>query len=353
VFVTVGVGIAAVNTGNNLLYLMLGLMISLLLISMVLSELTLRRVYVARRLPERVFAGSTCVIEMTLANRKRFVPSFSLEVEDASKTDPTDRRCYFLKIAPRSQQLAGYRRTPRRRGELALTGFRIATRYPFGLVEKVRIVSAADSLLVYPQLIEVERDALRDVTAGAEASVDRSGPGSEIGGIREYVAGEEARAIHWRRTASLGRVVVRDPQRDAATRLTLMLDNARPSDAGELWDESFERRISRAASLAAAAHRRGATTEVVARGSASPVVAPGVSLDPLWRFLALLEAVPRSEALPYADAVPRRHGIRRHVRIDVGAGAPRAAEPAHALPSPAVVSGRPTAPDDAAPPEEA
>ena len=41
VFVTIGVGIAAVNTGNNLLYLILGLLLSLLLVSGTLSDLAL------------------------------------------------------------------------------------------------------------------------------------------------------------------------------------------------------------------------------------------------------------------------------------------------------------------------
>ncbi len=308
VFVTVGVGMAAVNTGNNLLYLMLGLMLSILLLSMVMSEVALARVRVKRRLPERAFAETTCLVEISLGNRKKRIPSYSLEVEDRAEGEPTERRCYFLKVAPGSEQVAAYRRTPRRRGRLSLEGFRLGTRYPFGLVEKTRILAAPDALVVYPKLVPVDALGLRSLMEGREHATGRVGPGTEVGGIRAYRSGDEARAIHWRRTASLGKTVVRERERDAASRLTLVVDNARPSSADEAWDRGFEQAVSRAASLAAAALKSQMAVEVVARGAASPLVLPGSPPDPVWRFLALLEAVPAADA-PSLEARPAAHVI--------------------------------------------
>jgi len=299
VFVTIGVGVAAVNTGNNLLYLMLGLMLSLLLLSMVLSELTLRSIRVERRLPRRAFAGRLCLVELMLVNRKRWMPSYSLEVEDVAAGAPTERRCYFLKIGPSSEQLASYRRTPERRGVLELTGFRIATRYPFGLIEKSHHYDHLDALLVYPELVPVDAARLTAGIEGADYPAGRVGPGTEIADLRAYRPGDEARAIHWRRTATLGRIVVRERERDVATRLTLALDNARPEGADETWDEGFEQAIREAASLASAALGRGTAVEVVSRGAGSPIVLPGGPPDPILRFLALLQAVPMETAPPF------------------------------------------------------
>ena len=298
VLVTVGVGIAAVNTGNNLLYLMLALMLSILLLSMVLSEVALARIRVRRKLPDRAFAGTTCVVEITLANSKKRVPSYSLEVEDRVRNEPTERRCYFLKVGPASEQVAGYRRTPSRRGVLELTEFRLGTRYPFGLVEKTRLVDAPDELIVYPRIVPVEPVALRALVEGADRASGRPGPGTEVSGLRGYRAGDEARAIHWRRTATLGRLVVRERERDAAGRLTLLVDNARPADADDEWERAFEHGISRAASIAAAALARNVAVEVVSRGTRSPLVLPGAPPDPIWRFLALLETVAAEDAPP-------------------------------------------------------
>ena len=302
VFVTVGVGMAAVNTGNNLLYLMLGLMLSILLLSMVLSEVALARIRVRRRLPDRAFAGTTCLVEITLENAKKRVPSFSLEVEDRAEGEPTERRCYFLKVGPRSEQVAAYRRAPQRRGLLQLSGFHLGTRYPFGLVEKTRLVDAPQELLVYPKLHPVDALALHTLVDGADHAAGRPGPGTEIAGIRGYHTGDEARTIHWRRTASLGRLVVRERERDAAGRLTLVVDNARPEGAGGEWAERFELAVSRAASLASLALTRQVAVEVVARGSRSPVALAGTPPDPIWRFLALLEPIASAGAPPLAGS---------------------------------------------------
>ncbi len=313
VFVTVGVGFAAVNTGNNLLYLMLGLMLSLLLLSMVLSEIALRKVFVERRLPARAFARTPSLVELVLRNEKRFLPSYSLEVEDRAKDEPTERRCYFLKVSPEGEQVAAYQRVPSKRGALALIGYRIGTRYPFGLVEKAYVHVGEGELLVYPELIDVDPAILRGRFTGTDHPDPFIGRGIEVAGLREYVAGDEARAIHWRRSAALGTLVVKERQRDASSRVVFVLDNLRPEGVEEEgWAAGFEHAISRIATLTAEAAARGASVEVVARDTRSPLLAPGAAPDPIWRFLARLEVADPEASPPvagqgaiYIDVVPR------------------------------------------------
>jgi uncharacterized protein (DUF58 family) len=139
--------------------------------------------------------------------------------------------------------------------------------------------------------------------------------GSEILGLRDYVDGDEARAIHWRRTASLDRVVVRERRRDAAHRLTLVIDERRPGDADPSWDARFEHVLSEAAAAAARALEAGAAVETVARSGASPLVLPGHAPDPIWRFLALLEPLDASDDKP----LPARFaGEVRRFEVDAG-----------------------------------
>lgn len=291
VLVTLGVGAAAVNTGNNLLYLVLGMLLSLIVLSGVLSEVVLRRLRVARRLPKRVFAGSPCLIELALRNDKRWLPSYSVELEDVSSAQPAERRCYFLKVAAGDERVAAYTRTPERRGVLRLTEVKVRTRFPFGLFEKSRRLELEDELVVYPALLREGARELGRTRAGPDVPTPRRGAGVEVAGLRDYADGDEARAIHWRRSASLGRVVVRERQRDAARRLTLRVDETRPPDADAAWAERFEESLSRAATTATHALEEGAGVEVVARASRSPLVLPGQPPDPVWRFLALLSPV--------------------------------------------------------------
>lgn len=304
VLTTLGVGAAAVNTGNNMLYLVLGLMLSLIVLSGVLSDLVLWWVRVRRTLPARAFAGTPCVIELGLANDKRWLPSFSIEVEDQAEDEPTDRRCYFLKVGARSEQVAAYRRTPSRRGALPLARFRLSTRYPFGLFEKWRLIEDRAELLVYPALVPVAAPELPARARIDERSAPQPGQGVEVGGLREHRDGDEARAVHWRRSAALGRLVVRERERDSGSRLSIVLDERRPEVAGEAWDAAFEAAVSRAASLSERALTRGATVDVITRSASSPVVLGGTPPDPIFRFLARLSAIDAAGAPP----LPTRRG---------------------------------------------
>jgi len=305
IFVTFGVGLAAFNTGSNLLFLVFGFMLSLIVLSGILSENSIRNVRVVRRIPQRAHAKSVSLVEVVLHNDKERIASYSLEVEDLVEGTPTERRCYYLKVAPRSQQVATYRRTPARRGLLRFNGFRIATRYPFGIFEKWRMLHLPGELLVFPALLPSHEVAGELQHRGLDAPSGLIGAGTEIAGLRGFVTGDEARDVHWRRTAALGRMVVREHERDNSTQLTILLDNARPAESNAAWDEGFEYLISRAATLATHASAGSMSVEVVTRGARSALAHAGSSIDPVLQFLALLEPVPAEAAPPMGNVNAR------------------------------------------------
>src|SRR5512146_1885026 len=173
--ITLGVGFAAINTGNNLLYLLLGMLLSLIILSGILSEISLRDLTVVRRLPARAQVGRPHLVEIEVFNHKTRVPSYAIEVEDLRAGQPADKRCFFLKISPKSAQVAAYRRTPAKRGRDRHVGFRIATRFPFGLFEKSREVPAEGELIIYPAVDPVQLPAMP--------------PGRHVGGDVSYGRG--------------------------------------------------------------------------------------------------------------------------------------------------------------------
>ena len=128
-FVTVGVGFAAVNTANNLLYLVLGLLLSLLLVSGVLSDLALWKLRMRRRLPTRMFAGARTMIEIAATNDKRWLASVSVETLDEIDSEDTEP-AHFLKIGAGETEVSGYGFEPQRRGSIQLGSMRVRTRYP-------------------------------------------------------------------------------------------------------------------------------------------------------------------------------------------------------------------------------
>jgi uncharacterized protein (DUF58 family) len=300
ILVTLGVGVAAFNTGNNLLFLVLGFMLSLIVLSGVMSETVIRGLEVSRRLPLRAFADRVCLIELVLRNRKLRSPSYSLEIEDLAEDAPTERRCYFLKVGPAAEQAAAYRRSLQQRGFLRFVGFRVATRYPFGIIEKWRILDGPSDLLVYPALLPDDDVSEEAKSLGVDSPTPRLGVGTEVAGLRSYEMHDDARAIHWKRSASLGRLLVMERQSDASSQLVILIDNARPPQADPTWEAGFERAISKAATLAVLSASRGLSVEVISRGGRSPAVMAFAPTDPLLRYLALLSAVDASTAPAFA-----------------------------------------------------
>src|ERR1700740_1088867 len=78
--ITLGVGFAAINTANNLLYLLLGMLLALIVVSGIMSELSLRALTVVRRLPLRAQVGRAHLVEIEVFNHKKRVPSYAIEV---------------------------------------------------------------------------------------------------------------------------------------------------------------------------------------------------------------------------------------------------------------------------------
>ena len=302
VLLTVGVGVAAVNTGNNLLYLALGLLLSLLLVSMVLSEVALFGLRLTRAFPRRGFAKAPVPIEVAVANKKRWMPSYSLEVRDvAGEESAASAPCFLIKIRPQDTEVGLYEHVPSHRGYQRWSGFRVTTRYPFGLVEKDHYHREEDSFLVYPTLTSGSAQLERSLAGDDATTAQSRGRGDELDGLREYVEGDGARDVHWQRSATLGYLVVKRRALDSSRRFSVVLDNGRPDGAGPEWNDALERAIEQAAGLARDATRSGAAVDIVARGGRSPVVTAGAPCDPLWRFLALLEPVATDVPLASVD----------------------------------------------------
>lgn len=303
--ITLGVGFAAINTGNNLLYLLLGMLLALIIVSGLMSELSLRELTVVRRLPLRAQVGRPHLVEIEVYNHKGRVPSYAIEVEDLRAGQPADKRCFFLKISPKSAQVAAYRRTPGKRGRDKHVGFRIATRFPFGLFEKSREVPAAGELIIYPAVDPIQLPALsagRHI--GGEASLGQ-GHGDDYLGLKLLRDGEDPRDVHWRKSAAVGQLVTRERAREARPDVVLPLDVIRHDDTKDDWLNVFERRIRDVASRAVLHIKRG---DAVTIKTTAPETVRGdrsTGADRLLRFLALVEPITTSGAARRTSSAPR------------------------------------------------
>ena len=317
VVLSVGVGFAAINTGNNLLYLLLGWLLSFIIASGILSEQTLKKLTVTRRPPPRVFAGEPFLMEVVIANGKPKRASYSIEVEDlidqSGRPTPLDKRCYFLKIPEAKSQRTNYRHTFVRRGLYTLTGYRLATKFPFALFRKSRDVDAPLEVLVYPARVAVPRPPPRAQVRG-ETTANRLGRRGEFFGLRERRVGDDRRDVHWKSSARTGRLLVREYEDELARKVVIVVDNALPdavreaiadaavTPAHEAQIAAVERGISVAASLARTYLEVNWTVEVCARGEHVPAGVGRLHEARIGRALAMLPYASETVAFPQVPA---------------------------------------------------
>ncbi len=313
--ITLGVGFAAINTGNNLLYLLLGMMLSLIIVSGILSEMVLRELEVTRRPPLRIYANQPFLMTLSLRNAKRRFASFSIEVQDLLFDRLIEKRCYFLKLPPGRHQETSYRYSLPRRGRHSYTGLQIATKFPFALFRKSRRVHAPCEVVVFPEVRPIDTlPLLAAAQRGEQLRGQRSRRG-EFHSLREFRPGDDPHDIHWRTSARRGRVMLREHEEETLPRVTLLVDNGLPASADDAAREALEETICRAASLAVALLERSIAVRLIARGQGSDALTPWVQnparADLLLRMLALLPTV--DDSVPFAAMVEPATAL---VRVD-------------------------------------
>jgi len=292
VLVTLVIGIAALNTGNNLLYIVVAAMLAAILVSGIVSAWVLRWLELDVRLPEHVFAGRSVLGRISLRNPRRMLPSFSIRVVSTRKKKKApvkqwqweattfafpfnrppeeqwlrlpDRRlrrvmiippppgilqgmAYFPYLAPLTGLSADLELRFEQRGRYREDSFGLATRFPFAFLTKTRHVSLPREILVYPR-IEPTREffEILPLVRGEWESFVR-GHGSDLHRLREYLPEDSARHVDWKATAKSGSLKVREFAREDDRKVCIVFDNPEP---GMLSEAAYERAVDLAASLA-------------------------------------------------------------------------------------------------------
>jgi len=315
-------GVAALNTGNNLLYIIVAAMLAAILASGVASALVLHDLELDVHLPEHVFAGRVTAGHIVVKNRRRWLPSFSVNVVSPKQPKSEkhwqwapatfslpagragkqwfrlpDRRlqrvtvakpgpnifegpAFFPYIPAGSELKADVELRFHRRGCYSQQAFGLATRFPFAFLTKTRRVPLLREIIVYPSVEPVDEffEILPLITGEFEAFV--RGRGYDLYRIREYMPEDSARHVDWKATAKSGSLKVREFSREDERKLRIVFDN--PA-AHVLSDQAYENAVALVASLSW--HFANENTEIsfVAQGY-------GGQSEP-YRFLAYLALV--------------------------------------------------------------
>lgn len=250
VFFTLAVGVAAINTGNNLFYLLVAMMLSLIMLSGLLSELCLRRLHLSPHAPDWVYAGDDALLTVAVTNGRHRFPSFSLRLSEVVQGTASARTASVATLAPGATVLIALPLHPTTRGRHQIDGIQVATPFPFGLFVKRLFIPAPLTILVLPKPQPLSDTTIDDaISRGADRSSAQRGPGLDLYNLRLYQPGDDSRLIHWMSTARTSQLIVRETQADRQSRVTLVLVPLAPPHDDPA---AFDRAITFTASLVAA-----------------------------------------------------------------------------------------------------
>lgn len=295
------VTLAALNTGNNLLFLILATLLAGILISGLLSHLVLSGVELRLDLPEHIFAGQPVRALAELANRKRKLPSFSLRLVGAAPGRRGRKRplgqilaqpVYFPYLAAGQAAQQSVELLFPRRGIYRQETLGLQTRFPFGFVEKTRHVDSSLEAVVYPAVEQTDEfyEVLPLVSGELESFM--RGRGHDLYSIRAYQPSDSARQVDWKASAKKGALQVREFTREDERRVLLVLDPFRPPNATAASDQAFERGVSLCASLAWHFYEIDSVLGFRTAGFETPVAPAGEVIYDILRHLAVAAPQP-------------------------------------------------------------
>ena len=333
------VGIAALNTGNNLLYIIVAAMLTAILVSGVASAMVLRKLQLDVRLPEHVFAGRPTLGRIVVRNPRRWLPSFSVNVVAFKKEKPgkhwrwmrttfgipakrppekqwirlPDRQlqrvpvvpappqifhgpAYFPYISPGEELTADLELRFERRGRYQQESFGLATRFPFAFLTKTRRVPLSREILVYPPIEPTSEffEVLPLITGELETYA--RGRGYDLYCIREYLPEDSARHVDWKATAKSGSLKVREFSREDERKVRIVFDN--PGNS-VISAKAYEDAVALTASLGWHFTAANTDTSFVAQGYSG-----GPDVHAFLSYLALVEPSPLPsviESLPASN----------------------------------------------------
>ncbi|MHC4947974.1 MAG: DUF58 domain-containing protein [Planctomycetota bacterium] len=257
------VGVAAMNSQNNLLFWIFGLMASGLVVSGLVSGIMMTRLRCRRLDPQHGQVGEPLATRYAITNRSRLLPAFDIHVEELADAGRSTwsrltglARAWVMHVGPRETVHGEAVSWPTARGEAQFDRVRIWTTFPFGIIKKSVTFSQPQHTLIYPRLYELRRHVLRTVSTDGVLGIrttQRAGAGDDYFGMREYRPGDQLRNISWKRSAALDTLICVERSRPSPPRLRVVLDLTQRSEPLALEEDA----ISLAASVLHAADLEG------------------------------------------------------------------------------------------------
>ncbi len=275
---SLAIGAAAVNTGNNVLYFIFSLMLGMIIVSGMASRRILQDLHPTVHFPDHIFAGVSNLCYVSVSNGKKRLPSLAIRfvIRDPQFTSVT-RHFFYI---PGQQHVSGYTRFLfQKRGIYNLHEMELQTQFPFSFFLKIRRYFVQHTVQVYPRVYRFSEEVLSRYTDGMIRESPYRGDSQQLLHLRDYTNFDSTKRIHWKASAKAEKLLVKEYQKEQGRDLHLYFD-CFPDDPD---DPILERALSFLASLAFLFREKGMNARIVLPGKAFDTKA---SITPLLSYLA-------------------------------------------------------------------
>lgn len=209
---TLGIGLAAVNTGDNLLYLVTSFLLAVMATASLWAWLNFSGLSARLEVPPHAFRDRPLHAELVLVNAKP-IPSFLIHATPRAEpgmrprlrqteTEVVDTPgAWVFRIPRKGGVVARIRLRFLRRGLVDLTGLRVRSAFPFGLAYREEILPLPRGrVVVFPAIHPVQGEPPDRFVAQSwgDENTRREGTGGDFLGLRSFVRGDSPRRIYWR-----------------------------------------------------------------------------------------------------------------------------------------------------------
>ena len=192
-------GVAAVNTGNNLVFILVSIMLGFMGVSGFYGKRNIERLKLSINIPDEVYAGGLFPCEVVIENNRRFLPAVLIRVELAGQSILFP----YIEPAGRAVRIVNFKAGSR--GRHKLSDFSFSSVFPFNFFVRYKDARYETGYVSFPAMLPCSYlESGYGKRRQGEMQSDVKGFNSDLLYIRDYDEGDPVKYIHWKAFAKTG-----------------------------------------------------------------------------------------------------------------------------------------------------
>jgi uncharacterized protein (DUF58 family) len=201
-----------------------------LLLDVILLYSTVNGTFARRHAPERLSNSDDNLLGIYLENNYSF--AINAGIIDEIPFQFQKRDVWFkTHLQPRENKVINYILQPRKRGEYNFGSVKIYVSSPLGLIQRRYNFEQAKSLPVYPSFLQMRKYELMAISNRLDEfgikKIRRLGHSLEFEQVKNYVPGDDYRAINWKATARQGNLMTNSYTDQKSQHVYCVIDKSR------------------------------------------------------------------------------------------------------------------------------